>query len=96
MAGALTIKGLESYLPRTEVHDWKDCDKQINVVRVLRGPLKDLLIRLKNQARLVLSVELLSRSVSTEANGRDVEVMRAAPLSLQRPRRPAEYSIQIQ
>jgi transcription antitermination factor NusG len=167
VAGELTTKGLESYLPSvTEVHDWKDRKKRIDVplfpgyvftrfcdspasrlavlrtvgaarilgfqdsiepipdaeiesiqrlqqanvpllihpllregslVRILRGPLKDLkglLIRIKNQARLVLSVELLSRSVSMEVNVQDVEVMRAVPL--QPPRRLAEYSIQIQ
>ena len=165
VAGELTAKGLESYLPAvTEVHDWKDRKKRIDVplfpgyvftrfcdspvsrltvlrtvgaarilgcqdsieaipdaeiesiqrllqanvpllthpllregslVRILRGPLKDvdgLLIRIKNQARLVLSVKLLSRSVSTEVDVRDVEVVRAGPLSLQ----PAECSIQIQ
>lgn len=56
-------------------------------VRILRGPLKDLegmLVRIKSQTRLVLSVELLSRSVSTEVDVRDVEVMRVAS-SVHRP-----------
>ncbi len=52
-----------------------------SLVRIRRGPLKDLeglLVRIKSQARLVLSVQLLSRSVSTEVDVRDVEPVRAA------------------
>jgi len=48
------------------------------VVRVCRGPLKDIegiLVKVKNQARLVLSVTLLSRSVATEVSLSDVEVV---------------------
>ena len=49
------------------------------IVRVRRGPLKDLegiLVKVKNQARLVLSVTLLSRSVAAEVSHADVEVVR--------------------
>jgi transcription termination/antitermination protein NusG len=49
------------------------------VVRVRRGPLKDLegiLVKVKSQARLVLSVTLLSRSVATEVCLSDVELVR--------------------
>jgi len=49
------------------------------LVRIRRGPLKDLeglLVRIKSQTRLVLSVELLSRSVSTEVDASDVEPLR--------------------
>lgn len=52
-------------------------------VRIRCGPLKDLeglLVRIKNQTRLVLSVQLLSRSVSTEVGLADVE-----PVSASRP-----------
>lgn len=51
------------------------------VVRVRRGPLKDLegiLIKIKKQARLVLSVTLLSRSVATEVSLNDVEMIRVS------------------
>jgi transcription antitermination factor NusG len=44
-------------------------------VRVVRGPLQDLegmLVRIKNQTRLVLSVTLISQSVAAEVNLRDV------------------------
>ena len=50
-------------------------------VRVKRGPLKNLeglLVRAKNQARLVLSIALLSQSVSTEVDAGDVECLRPA------------------
>ena len=50
-------------------------------VRVKRGPLKDLeglLVRVKNQTRLVVSISLLSQSVSTEVDAGDVEFVRAA------------------
>jgi transcription termination/antitermination protein NusG len=53
-------------------------------VRIRRGPLKDvegLLVRIKSEARLVLSVELLCRSVSTEVDVSDVEVLRATSIS---------------
>jgi transcription antitermination factor NusG len=45
-------------------------------VRVRRGALAGVegrLIRLKNQARLILSIDLLSQSVATEVDARDVE-----------------------
>jgi transcriptional antiterminator NusG len=48
-------------------------------VRVKRGPLRDVegrLIRLKNETRLVLTISLLSQSVSTEVDIRDVEPIR--------------------
>ena len=49
-------------------------------VRVKRGPLKDLeglLIRVKNQTRLVVSITLLSKSVSAEVDAGDVQLLRA-------------------
>jgi len=52
-------------------------------VRVRRGPLKNLeglLVRVKNQTRLVLSITLLSQSVSTEVAARDVEFVRSAAI----------------
>jgi transcription antitermination factor NusG len=52
-------------------------------VRVRRGPLRGiegLLVRFRNQDRLVLSVDLLSRSVATEINTRDVEAGPQRPL----------------
>ena len=45
-------------------------------VRVRRGPLQDLegsLIRIKNQARLVVSINLLSQAIAMEIDVRDVE-----------------------
>lgn len=50
-----------------------------DIVRVKRGALKDLegiLVRIKNDARLVLSLELLSQSVATEVDVNDVEVVK--------------------
>jgi len=58
------------------------------MVRIWRGPLKDLeglLVRIKSQTRLVLSVELLSRSVSTEVDASDVEPLRGKPLHMMQP-----------
>ena len=49
-------------------------------VRVKRGALKNLeglLVRVKNQTRLVLSITLLSQSVSTEIDASDVEILRS-------------------
>ena len=49
-------------------------------VRVKRGPLKNLeglLMRVKNQTRLVASINLLSQSVSTEIDVSDVQFVRA-------------------
>jgi len=48
-------------------------------VRVKRGALKGLeglLLRVKNQTRLVLSITLLSQSVSTEIDASDVQFLR--------------------
>jgi transcription antitermination factor NusG len=50
------------------------------LVRVKRGPLKDLegsLVRVKNKTRLLLSLTLLSQSVSTEIDVDDVEVIKS-------------------
>jgi len=47
-------------------------------VRVMRGPLQDLegiLVRVKSQNRLVLSIHLLSQSVATEIAVSDVEAV---------------------
>ena len=47
-------------------------------VLVKRGPLRNLegfLTRLKNQTRLVVSIDMLSQSVGTEIDARDVEVI---------------------
>lgn len=49
-------------------------------VRVKRGPLRNLeglLVRVKNQTRLVLSVTLLSQSVSAEIDASDVQFIRS-------------------
>jgi len=56
-------------------------------VRVKRGPLKNLeglLVRVKNQTRLVVSITLLSQSVSTEVGVSDVEFVRSAPVEHRR------------
>jgi transcription antitermination factor NusG len=45
-------------------------------VRVRRGPLRDLegfLVRIKNQSRLVISINLISQSVATEVDSNIVE-----------------------
>jgi transcription antitermination factor NusG len=50
-------------------------------VKVKRGALKGmegLLVRAKNQHRLVLSITLLSQSVSTEIDASDVQFLRSA------------------
>jgi len=50
-------------------------------VRVRRGPLQNLeglLVRVKNQARLVVSLNLLSQSVSTEIDANEVQFLRSA------------------
>jgi len=52
-------------------------------VRVRRGPLAGIegrMLRVKSQARLVVSVELLSQSVATEVDVRDVEAVQERPL----------------
>jgi transcription antitermination factor NusG len=52
------------------------------LVRVTAGPLKGvegLLVRVKNENRLVLSVDALSQSVSTEIDINAVELLRPAP-----------------
>lgn len=56
-------------------------------VRVKRGALKNLeglLVRVKNQTRLVLSINLLSQSVSTEVDAGDVEYIRSTAATTRR------------
>jgi transcription antitermination factor NusG len=45
-------------------------------VRIMRGPLRSaegVLVRYKNQLRVVLSIELIARSVSVEVDSADIE-----------------------
>jgi transcriptional antiterminator NusG len=52
-------------------------------VRVRRGALRNaegILVRTKNDARLVVSISLFSRSIATEVDLRDIEVLRPAPM----------------
>jgi transcription antitermination factor NusG len=54
-------------------------------VRVIRGALRGiegLLIRIKNENRLVVSIELLSQSVATEIDTRDLELIQPVRGSL--------------
>ncbi len=56
-------------------------------VRVKRGPLRNLeglLVRLKSQSRLVLSISLLSQSVSTEIDASDVQFLQSPSQPLRR------------
>ena len=56
-------------------------------VRVKRGPLKNLeglLVRVKTQTRLVLSITLLSQSVSTELDASDVQFLRSTSQQVRR------------
>jgi transcription antitermination factor NusG len=56
-------------------------------VRVKRGPLKNLeglLVRVKTQTRLVLSITLLSQSVSTEIDASDVQFLRSTSEQVRR------------
>jgi transcription antitermination factor NusG len=53
-------------------------------VRVKRGPLKGVegyFVRLRNQSRLVISVNVLSQSVATEVDCRDVELVRCTAVA---------------
>jgi len=57
-------------------------------VRVTRGPLRDLqglLVRVKNQTRLVISIALLSQSVATEIDRGNVELARPTSRSRKVP-----------
>lgn len=56
-------------------------------VRVKRDPLKNLeglLVQMKSQTRLVVSITLLSRSVSTEIYASDVQPLHSASQKVRR------------
>jgi len=58
-------------------------------VRMKRGPFKGiegLLVRMKNQTRLVVSISLLSQSVATEVDANDVQLLRPSGQGEQLPR----------
>ena len=57
---------------RVEPHPFLNCGER---VRVVRGPLQGMdgiLVRKKGSCRLVVSVELLTRSAAVEVNSADV------------------------
>lgn len=71
---------------KVEPHPFLNCGQ---TVRVKRGPLQGvegILIRKKNQDRLVLSVEMLAQSVAVEIDASDVESVRAFQPGLIAPR----------
>lgn len=62
--------------------------KEGTQVRVRRGALRNaegILVQTKNDSRLVLSISLFSRSIATEVDLRDVEILRPARLQTLSP-----------
>lgn len=89
-----TQNGIEA-IPETEIEAIRiavesyKCSRHAGLeegawVKVKRGPLKSVegrLVRIKNEARLVLTISMLSQSVAAEIDLRDVEVVQVGKLT---------------
>ncbi|MDT7817527.1 MAG: hypothetical protein QOJ42_7443 [Acidobacteriaceae bacterium] len=58
---------------RMEPHPFLRCGERVRVIRGSLQGIEGLLVRKKNQFRLVLSVEMLAKSVAVEIDASDVE-----------------------
>jgi transcription antitermination factor NusG len=58
---------------RTEPHPFLRCGDRVRVVRGSLEGVEGILIRKKNQFRLVLSVDMLAKSVAVEIDASDIE-----------------------
>jgi transcription antitermination factor NusG len=59
-----------------EPHPWLECGERVRVIRGALTGLEGILVRRKNQCRLVLSVEMLMQSVGVEVDASDVAPIR--------------------
>lgn len=87
------IRKAVTFPTRVEPHPFLNCGER---VRVVRGPMEGhegILIRKKNQCRLVLSVHMLSQAASVEVSALDVE-RAALPSKPPLPCRPQILSAQ--
>lgn len=76
-------RSVESALP-LEPHPYLDCGERVRVKRGALEGIEGILVRRKNQCRLVLSVEILTKAVALEVAAADVE-----PTGRQLPFSPA-------
>jgi transcription antitermination factor NusG len=67
---------VESYF-RVEPHPFLRCGDRVRVTRGSLQGIEGILVRNKNNFRLVLSVEMLAQSVGVEVDAADVEPMKA-------------------
>jgi transcription antitermination factor NusG len=58
---------------RMEPHPFLRCGERVRVIRGSLQGIEGILVRKKNQFRLVLSVEMLAKSVAVEIDASDVE-----------------------
>jgi transcription antitermination factor NusG len=70
---------------RMEPHPFLRCGESVRVVRGSLEGVEGILIRKKNQFRLVLSVDMLAKSVAVEIDAADVESIAEPVLSGQAP-----------
>jgi transcription antitermination factor NusG len=60
---------------RIEPHPFLKCGDRVRVKRGAMEGVEGVLVRKKNLCRLILSVDMLARSVAVEIDGEDVEAM---------------------
>lgn len=69
-----------------EPHPYLHCGDRVRVIRGALEGLEGILVRKKNVFRLVLSVEMLAKSVVVEIDGTDVEPVRKGTQAAEFPR----------
>lgn len=69
---------------RTEPHPFLRCGDRVRVIRGSLVGVEGILTRKKNQFRLVLSVDMLAKSVAVEIDASDVESIAGVALPMRR------------
>ena len=65
---------------RVEPHPFLNCGERVRVIRGSLKGLEGILVRMKNDCRLIVSVDMLSQSVAVELAASDVEPVAASQI----------------
>jgi transcription antitermination factor NusG len=77
-----------------EPHPYLKCGERVRVIRGSMEGVEGILVRKKNQCRLVLSVSMLAHSVSVEIDSMDVEpVGKTETVSSLKSDRPLDFAV---
>lgn len=80
---------------KIEPHPFLKCGERVRVTRGSLQGVEGILVRKKNQYRLILSVEMLAKSVAVEVDGADVEAVRGQSQRIEIPGDPSAVNREL-